>query len=164
MLRKWKSSIIAGLSVLVLAGTACGGSLEDIQNEYLNYQDFTVNFSQDTHQTIVDKNIHFTGSVSFKRDAGVRMDVYSPQRQIIILKDTMVIIHLPDEATTTQQELPKEIASQNILGFFSGLASIEADYDVECSGKTATFVICPSVTTCHIPAYPKTLPFSTATR
>lgn len=134
MLRKWKSSFITGLSALVLAGNACAGCLEDIQNEYLKYQDFTVNFSQDTHQAIVDKNIHFTGSVSYKRDVGVRMDVYTPQRQIIILKDTTVIIHLPDEATTTQQEIPKEIASQNILGFFSGLTSIESDYNVEDTG------------------------------
>ena len=63
------------------------------------------------------------------------MDVYTPQRQIIILKGQTVIIHLPDEKTTTQQEIPKEIATQNILGFFSGLASIETDYIVEDTGE-----------------------------
>ncbi|HPJ92430.1 MAG TPA: outer membrane lipoprotein carrier protein LolA [Deltaproteobacteria bacterium] len=135
MLKKWKSSLIILAALLGLAVSASAGSLEDIQKEYMNFSDFIVNFSQDTHQTIVDKKIHFTGSVAYKRDIGVRMDVYTPQRQIIILKGQTVIIHLPDEKTTTQQEIPKEIATQNILGFFSGLASIETDYIVEDTGE-----------------------------
>jgi len=138
MLKNWKNSLIILAAVLGLSVPAFAGSLEDIQKEYMNYHDFAVNFSQDTHQTIVDKKIHFTGRVSYKRDTGVRMDVYTPQRQIIILKDQTVIIHLPDEKTTTRQEIPKEIAAQNILGFFSGLASIESDYVVEDSGENLT--------------------------
>lgn len=133
---KWKSSLAVVLTALVIACPLYAGNLEDIQNEYKNYKEFTVDFSQDTYQSIVNKNIHFTGRVSYKRDVGVRMDVYSPQRQIIILKNNTVIINIPDEATTTQQEIPKEIASQNILGFFSGLASIESDYDVEDTGDS----------------------------
>ncbi len=135
MLKRWKSSLIIAAVLVGLAVSASAGSLEDIQKEYMNYHDFIVNFSQDTHQTIVDKKIHFTGSVAYKRGTGVRMDVYTPQRQIIILKGQTVIIHLPDEKTTTQQEIPKEIATQNILGFFSGLASIETDYVVEDTGE-----------------------------
>jgi len=135
MLKIWKSSQIILAVLFGFSVSAFAGSLEDIQKEYMNYSDFVVNFSQDTHQTIVDKEIHFTGSVSYKRDTGVRMDVYTPQRQIIILKGQTVIIHLPDEETTTRQEIPKEIATQNILGFFSGLASIEDDYVVEDTGK-----------------------------
>lgn len=135
MLKKWKSSLIILAALLGLAVSASAGSLEDIQKEYMNFSDFIVNFSQDTHQTIVDKKIHFTGSVAYKRDIGVRMDVYTPQKQIIILKGQTVIIHLPAEKTTTQQEIPKEIATQNILGFFSGLASIETDYVVEDTGE-----------------------------
>ena len=135
MLKIWKSNLIILAALFGFSVSAFAGSLEDIQKEYMNYSDFVVNFSQDTHQTIVDKEIHFTGSVSYKRDTGVRMDVYTPQRQIIILKGQTVIIHLPDEETTTRQEIPKEIATQNILGFFSGLASIEDDYVVEDTGK-----------------------------
>jgi outer membrane lipoprotein-sorting protein len=135
MLKRWKSSLIIPAVLLGLAVSASAGSLEDIQKEYMNYHDFVVDFSQDTHQTIVDKKIHFTGSVAYKRDTGVRMDVYTPQRQVIILKGQTVIIQLPEEKTTTQQEIPREIATQNILGFFSGLASIETDYVVEDTGE-----------------------------
>jgi len=134
MRKKWKSSLIILAVLFGLSASAFAGSLEDIQKEYMNYHDFVVTFSQDTHQTIVDKKIHFTGSVSYKRDTGVRMDVYTPQRQVIILKGQAVIIHLPEEKTTTRQEIPKEIATQNILGFFSGLTTIEDDYIVEETG------------------------------
>ena len=138
MRKKWKSSLIILAVLFGLSASAFAGSLEDIQKEYMNYHDFVVTFSQDTHQTIVDKKIHFTGSVTYKRNTGVRMDVYTPQRQIIILKDQTVIIQLPDEKTTTRQEIPKEIATQNILGFFSGLASIEDDYVVKDTGDNLT--------------------------
>lgn len=117
--------------MLTLASFANAGTLEDIQSKYMQHNDFVVMFSQDTYQGLVDKRIHFTGKVFYKRDVGVRMDVYEPQRQIIILKEQTVHIHLPDENTTTTQELPKEIASQNILGFFSGLNTIDEDYTIE---------------------------------
>jgi outer membrane lipoprotein-sorting protein len=135
MNRKWTSSFFILCFFLGLEGSACAGILEDVQKQYMNYNDFIVTFSQDTHQNIIDKKIHFAGNVTYKRDAGVRMDVFTPQRQIIILKNHTVIIHLPDEGTTTSQEIPREIATQNILGFFSGLASIEEDYDVEDTGE-----------------------------
>ncbi len=135
MHRNWKSSLIVVSFLLSGAAAASAGTLEDVQNEYLKYPDFIVSFSQDTHQTIVDKKIHFTGTVSYKRDTGVRMDVYTPEKQVIILKGQTVIIHLPEKGTTTNQEIPREIATQNILGFFSGLADIDEDYDIEDAGE-----------------------------
>ena len=62
---------------------------------------------------------------------GVRMDVFAPERQIIIHKGQTVVIHLPEEETTTVQALPPEIATQNILGFFSGLESIGEGYQIQ---------------------------------
>lgn len=59
------------------------------------------------------------------------MDVFKPQRQIIILKGQEVVIHIPEEDTTTVQALPPEMANQNILGFFSGLESIGDGYEVQ---------------------------------
>ena len=129
-----KNSLTVLFLILVLTSFANAGTLEEIQSRYKHYNDFVVMFSQDTHQSLVDKRIHFTGKVFYKRDVGVRMDVYKPQRQVIILKDQTVLIHLPDENTTTSQELPKEIASQNILGFFSGLNTIDEDYTIDDTG------------------------------
>ncbi|HHO75493.1 MAG TPA: outer membrane lipoprotein carrier protein LolA [Deltaproteobacteria bacterium] len=131
MRQNLKNSSLVSFFILILATWSHAGTLDEIQRRYMQYNDFIVVFTQDTYQALVDKRIHFTGKVFYKRDVGVRMDVYEPQRQMIILKDQTVLIHLPDENTTTCQELPKEIASQNILGFFSGLNSIDEDYTIE---------------------------------
>jgi len=131
MQQNLKNSLCIFLFIFWLTPFAHAGTLEDIQDRYKQCNDFVVMFTQDTYQGLVDKRIHFTGKVSYRRDVGVRMDVYEPQRQVIILTGQTVQIHLPDENTTTSQELPKEIASQNILGFFSGLNTIGEDYTVE---------------------------------
>ncbi len=107
------------------------GSLQDIQDRYSSYNDFTADFTQDTYQFITKKTIHFTGKVSYLKDQGVRMDVYTPQQQLIILKENLAWIHLPEDGTTTTQEIPKEFASRNVLAFFAGITSLEKDYRVE---------------------------------
>ncbi len=133
MALKWKNSLI----ILIFIFAACAASplyaesLKNIQRFYMDYQDFTVSFSQNTFQSLVNKEVRFTGTVSYRRGVGVRMDVFKPQRQIIILKGQQVVIHIPEEDTTTVQALPPEMANQNILGFFSGLESIGEGYEVQ---------------------------------
>ncbi len=117
------------------AGSLHAESLKNIQNFYKKYEDFTVNFTQDTYQSLVNKTVHFTGKVSYKRHTGVRMDVSSPQRQVIILKGQTVMVHLPEEGTTQTQELPPEMATQNVLGFFSGLDTIGEGYEIKESDE-----------------------------
>lgn len=135
MALKWTNS--RAVTLLILVFTLCaaaplsGESLENIQRFYMKHRDFTVSFTQDTHQSLVEKDIRFTGTVSYKRDAGVRMDVTEPERQVIILKGQTVTVHLPADDTTTVQALPPEMASQNILGFFSGLDTIGEGYEVK---------------------------------
>ena len=131
MALKWTNSLFLFLFVLIAASPLHGESLKNIQRFYMDHRDFTVDFTQDTFQSLVNKEIRFTGTVSYKRDTGVRMDVFAPERQIIILKGQTVVIHLPEEETTTVQALPPEIATQNILGFFSGLESIGEGYQIQ---------------------------------
>ncbi len=131
MALKWKNSLIILIFAVCAAPSLYAENLKNIQQFYMDYQDFTVSFSQNTFQSLVNKEIRFTGTVSYKRGVGVRMDVFKPQRQIIILKGQQVVIHLPEEDTTTVQALPPEMANQNILGFFSGLESIGEGYEVQ---------------------------------
>jgi chaperone LolA len=132
----WKSSIVAAAALLSIAGLAQAIELNRIQQRYSHIEDFVALFSQDTFQVIANKTVHFTGKVSYKRIVGVRMDVFTPQRQLLVLKGQTVLIILPEEGTTQVQEIPKEIAAQNILGFFSGLDSIEDHYTVQKSSET----------------------------
>ncbi|MFY9167899.1 MAG: outer membrane lipoprotein carrier protein LolA [Desulfomonilia bacterium] len=131
MALKWKNSLIILIFAACAASPLYAENLKNIQQFYKDYQDFTVNFTQNTFQSLVNKEIRFTGTVSYKRGVGVRMDVFKPQRQIIILKGQEVLIHIPEEDTTTVQALPPEMANQNILGFFSGLESIGDGYEVQ---------------------------------
>ena len=131
MALKWKNSLIILIFAVCAASPLYAENLKNIQQFYKDYQDFTVNFTQNTFQSLVNKEIRFTGTVSYKRGVGVRMDVFKPQRQIIILKGQEVVIHIPEEDTTTVQALPPEMANQNILGFFSGLESIGDGYEVQ---------------------------------
>lgn len=139
MHRNWKISIIQIFIIFFAAGILQAENLKNIQNFYKNHEDFTASFTQDTFQGLVNKTVHFTGKVSYKRNTGVRMDVYSPERQIIILKDRTVIVSLPDEGTTQAQELPPEMATQNVLGFFSGLDTIGEGYEIK-EGDDALFL------------------------
>jgi len=111
-------------------------SLDDIQKRYMSHTDYVAAFTQETYQILVDKNILFKGKISFKRDTGVRMDVLEPQRQIIILKDSKVQINLPDDGVSDIQEIPKEIVTQNILGFFSGMTSLDEHYLIRDTGES----------------------------
>jgi outer membrane lipoprotein-sorting protein len=135
MALKWMNN--RTLALLVLVFTLCAASpvhaesLENIQRFYMKHRDFTVSFTQDTHQSLVEKDIRFIGTVSYLRDVGVRMDVTEPERQVIILEGQTVTVHLPAQDTTTVQALPPEMASQNILGFFSGLDTIGEGYEVQ---------------------------------
>ncbi len=131
MALKWKNSLIILIFAACAASPLYAENLKNIQQFYKDYQDFTVNFTQNTFQSLVNKEVRFTGTVSYKRGVGVRMDVFKPQRQIIILKGQEVLIHIPEEDTTTVQALPPEMANQNILGFFSGLESIGDGYEVQ---------------------------------
>lgn len=132
---KNKSALALALFVLAFCGPAQAENLKNIQRHYMKHQDFTVNFTQDTYQVLVNKTVHFTGKVSFKRETGVRMDVTKPERQIIILKGTTVLVNLPDQGTTQTQELPPEMATQNVLGFFSGLDTIGEGYEIRESDE-----------------------------
>ncbi|MGC9323839.1 MAG: LolA family protein [Desulfomonilia bacterium] len=129
-----KNSLILLVILFVFAVDIHASTLEEIQARYSGYRDFVVSFSQDTVQILANRTVHFTGTLSYKRDMGVRMDVYVPQRQVIILMEETVVIHLPEEGTSTVQEIPKEIAAQNILGFFTGLISLDEVYEVNEAG------------------------------
>lgn len=132
---KNKALFILSFLLLALASPAGAETLKNIQKFYAKHQDFTVSFTQDTFQMLVNKNVHFTGKVTYKRDVGVRMDVLKPEKQIIILKGQTVLVNLPDQGTTQTQELPPEIATQNVLGFFSGLSSIGEGYEIKESDE-----------------------------
>ena len=131
MQTNWKNRLILIVLIVFCSGSLHAESLKNIQNFYKNYKDFTVNFTQDTYQGLLNKTIHFTGKVSYKRSIGVRMDVNAPQRQIIILKGQTVLVNLPEEGTTQTQNLPPEMATQNVLGFFSGLDTIGEGYEIK---------------------------------
>lgn len=131
---KWKNSLTLVFLLLFLAGTAQGAELIKVQKRYAKIQDFTALFKQETFQVIANKTVHFKGKVSYKRNAGVRMDVTDPEKQILILKGQTVLVILPEEGTSQVQEIPNEIAAQNILGFFTGLNSIEDHYTVQTAG------------------------------
>jgi outer membrane lipoprotein-sorting protein len=128
---KWKSSALIVFFILSIASIAQAVNLKSIQQRYSHIEDFTASFSQETFQMIANKSVHFTGTVSYKRNSGVRMDVLTPQRQILVLRGRNALIILPEEGTSQVQEIPKEIAAQNILGFFTGLGSIEEYYSVQ---------------------------------
>ena len=127
----WKSNLIIGILITTLAGLAHAAELGRVQQRYAKLQDFTASFKQETFQVIANKTVVFEGKVSYKRGSGVRMDVSRPERQILILRGSTVLVILPDQGTSQVQEVPPEIASQNILGFFTGLASIDEFYTVQ---------------------------------
>jgi len=131
---KWKNSLIFVFLLLFLTGTAQGVELIKVQKRYAKIQDFTALFKQETFQVIANKTVHFEGKVSYKRGSGVRMDVTNPEKQVLILKGQTVLVILPEEGTSQVQEIPNEIAAQNILGFFTGLNSIEEHYTVQTVG------------------------------
>ena len=140
MTMKWKRSLLLSIVILFTATLLLADTLLDVQRSYEQHSHFTVEFYQDTYQSIVNKQIHFTGKVSYKRGLGVRMDVYTPQKQIIILKEDAVWIYLPDEGTSSIQEIPKEIATQNILAFFSGIGSLSENYSIQENSDYFTLI------------------------
>lgn len=126
----WKSSILV-VVLLGLPGLTHAIELGKVQQRYAKLNDFSAVFKQETFQVIANKTVLFNGKVSYKRNSGVRMDVMSPERQILILKGSTVLIVLPEQGTSQVQEIPPEISAQNILGFFAGFASIEEQYAVQ---------------------------------
>ncbi len=116
---------------MIFGTGAFAAGIDDIQKRYSAYKDFDATFTQSTYQVILNKTIDFTGKVLFKRPDGVRMDVYKPQKQIIILKGNKLVVALPDEKTMAVEEVPKEIATQNLLSFIAGMSSLDKGYNVK---------------------------------
>lgn len=131
MPRKWKNSLILLLAILLPAGELVAVDVKTVQQRYARHKDFQASFSQQSFQVLMNKEITFTGTVAYKKPDRARMDVTSPQRQIITLKGATVTVTLPDEGTQAIQEVPKEIASRNILAFIAGLGNIDQDYAVK---------------------------------
>lgn len=132
MPRKWKSSIILLLAVWLPAGELAAVDVHSVQQRYARHKDFQGVLHPAELSGPVNKEIIFNGSLYYKRPDRARMDVTSPQRQqIITLKGSSVTVTLFDEGTQAIQEVPREIASQNILAFIAGLGSIERDYSVQ---------------------------------
>ncbi len=119
------------LAVWLPASELAAVDVHSVQQRYARHKDFQASFTQQSFQVLVNKEITFNGSLYYKRPDRARMDVTSPQRQIITLKGSSVTVTLPDEGTQAIQEVPREIASQNILAFIAGLGSIERDYSVQ---------------------------------
>lgn len=67
MALKWKNSLIILIFAVCAASPLYAENLKNIQQFYKDYQDFTVNFTQNTFQSLVNKEIRFTGTVSYKR-------------------------------------------------------------------------------------------------
>jgi chaperone LolA len=130
MAKKWKNSLIVSVFILISGTAVFAAGIEDIQKKYSAYRDFDATFNQSTYQVILNKNVDFTGKILFKRPDGVRMDVYKPQKQIIILKGNKLVVALPDEKTMAVQEVPKEIATQNLLAFIAGISSLDKGYKI----------------------------------
>jgi chaperone LolA len=131
MAKKWMNSLLVSAFILIFGTGVFAASIEDIQKKYSAYKDFDATFTQRTYQVLLNKNIDFTGKVLFKKPDGVRMDVRTPQKQIIILKGNKLVVALPDEKTMAEQEVPKEIATQNLLSFIAGMSSLDKGYKVK---------------------------------
>ena len=131
MPRKWKNSLILALAFLLPTGELAAVDVRAVQQRYAGHKDFQASFSQQSFQVLLNKEITFTGSLYYKKPDRARMDVATPQHQIITLKGASVTVTLPDEGTQAVQEVPKEIASQNILAFIAGLGNIESDYTIK---------------------------------
>ena len=131
MAKKWMNSLIISAFILVFGTGAFAAGVEDIQKKYSALKDFDATFTQKTFQVLLNKNIDFTGKIFFKKPDGIRMDVYKPQKQIIILKGNKLVVALPDEKTMVEQEVPKEIATQNLLAFIAGISSLDKGYKVK---------------------------------
>ena len=126
--------IILILLFSIIPFSARATSLSDVQARYSGLADFSVNFAQLSYYRLLGKEVRFTGKLYYKRPGYVRMDVYKPERQIIVMKGTKAMIYLPGEKKMIVQDVPKDIATQNILAFFSGLGSIEDAYIVDEKG------------------------------
>lgn len=131
MAKNWTNSLLILLILgLLPAAPLKAFDVKAVQQRYAGHNDFTVAFSQKTFQVLAGREITFTGKVAYKKPDRARMDVATPERQIITLKGTTVTVTLPDKGTQAVQEVPKEIASRNILAFIAGLANIDQDYTV----------------------------------
>ncbi len=116
---------------IIIPFNACATALDDIQARYSAFSDFSVGFTQVSYFHLLGKKVNFTGKLYYKKPGYVRMDVFKPERQIIVMKGTKAMIYLASEKKMIVQDVPKGIATQNILAFFSGLDSIENAYIVE---------------------------------
>lgn len=124
------SLLLTVTALLIFAGHASAFTAQDIQKKYSTYKDFEAVFNQKTFQVLLNKEITFQGKIMFKKPGGVRMDVFKPQRQILILKDNKIVVIVPDQKVIAVQEVPKEIATQNFLAFMSGISNLEKDYNI----------------------------------
>jgi len=131
MEKKWKNRIAAAAVILFAAVGLCGFTAQDIQKKYSSFNDFEASFEQKTFQVLLNKEVTFQGKVIFKKPGKVRMDVLKPQRQILILQGSKIVVIIPEQKVIAVQDVPKEIAAQNFLAFMGGISTLEKDYSMK---------------------------------
>ncbi len=101
-----------------------------VRDLYSKHACFTARFNQVTVNVALDMSDRFEGTMYVKRPASIALDVESPEKQRIVLRDRSYMVYFPEDGGSTRGEIPPEIDVSNFIGFFLNIRDIEERFEV----------------------------------
>ncbi len=88
--------ILLVIALTSAAATGAEGSLEEVKKKFISITSFKASFSQTTAPAIGDTQ-YFEGAINLSRPAKVRMEISTPEEQLIVYNGERAWLYLPEQ-------------------------------------------------------------------
>ncbi|MEW6349856.1 MAG: outer membrane lipoprotein carrier protein LolA [Thermodesulfobacteriota bacterium] len=107
-----------------------------VQHLYSQHVCFQARFNQLTVNVAMDMTDRFEGTMYVKRPASIALEVETPEKQRIVVRERAFLVYFPDDGGSTRGEIPPEIDVSHFIGFFANIRDIEKGFTVAFPSKT----------------------------
>lgn len=123
------------LFLLLAAGAVHASDVaERLQKHYETIESFQAGFVQVLTNAATREQEERIGSISFQKPLNVRWESTSPEEELLLIDQDMVLNYFPQENALYRYETDEILTSRNMIRFISGQARLTEDFQVEDQG------------------------------
>jgi outer membrane lipoprotein carrier protein len=108
-----------------------------VQANYDRIQDFSADFTQEWHSTILKRKTTESGKVQVKKPGKMRWDYVTPEKKVLVSDGSRIYWHVPADNQVTISQVPKQDEATTALLFLVGKGNLTRDFNVSFSGAAA---------------------------
>ncbi len=102
--------------------------MKKVQDVYADKCCFQAGFDQVTVNVSMDIKDTFEGTMYVKMPGHITLDVYSPERQKVVMKGRSYSVQFLEDQTSVTGEIPGELNVENFFSFFTNIGAIDKNF------------------------------------